>query len=299
MTLKQFRTYYWLVNTIKDGSGLTFEEINRLWQENKYISDGLPMNKRTFMRYRNEIESLFGLEISIVPHSKYKYAISNLNDLYDDSIHQWMMRTLVVRQMLIDNTQLHDRILLEPIPSGEFHLTTIIESMKDNKRVEVYYKKYEDADVRLWKLSPYCLKMYNRRWYMLGKTDKGTLCTFALDRMEEVKTSNETFMMDPDFRASEYFCNMYGICRNSDSKIQRIVIRTYNDEHHYLRDLPIHESQREIGRGENYVDFELKVYPTMELAGFILSRGKRMEVIRPKTYARKLNLMRGGYEILT
>lgn len=294
MTPKQFRTYYWLVNTIKDSEGITFGEINRLWIQNEYISDGLPMNRRTFMRYRNEIESMFGIDISVMPHSRYKYHISNLSELGDDSIHQWMMTTLVVRQHLIEDISLHSRVLLEPIPSGEVHLNTILEAMKENRRLRVSYRKYDAAETRTWMLSPYCLKMYNRRWYMLGKTDRGTLCTFALDRMEEVEISGEVFQMEEDFCAADYFRDMYGICRDAQSKKQRIVLRTYDNEHHYLRDLPLHESQREVARGEGYVDFELKVFPTRELAGYIMSRGRRMEVVRPKKLARELMTMKGA-----
>ena len=293
MTPKQFRTYYWLVNTIKDSKGITFGEINRLWKRDKYISDGLDMNRRTFMRYRNEIESLFGIEICVAPHSRYKYTINNLGVLGDDSIHQWMLTTLVVRQHLIEDISLHSRVLLEPIPSGEVHLSTILEAMKENRRLLVSYRKYDASETRAWMLSPYCLKMYNRRWYMLGKTDKGTLCTFALDRMEEVEISGEVFHMDEGFCAADYFRDMYGICRHSKTRKQRIVLRTYDDEHHYLRDLPLHESQREVGRGRGYVDFELNLYPTKELTGFIMSRGRRMEVISPQNYRRELMEMRG------
>ena len=293
MTPKQFRTYYWLVNTIKNSAGITLEEINRRWQEKKHISDGQPLNRRTFMRYRNDIESLWGIDISVQPHSRYKYYISNPHVLNDGSIHQWMITTLAVRHLLIENVALHSRVLLEPVPSGEFHLVTIIEAMKENRKIMMSYRKYDDKDSKSWTLSPYCVKMYNRRWYMLGKTEKGTFCTFALDRMESVEVSDEGFELDADFSAADYFKDMYGICRDEKAKKQRIVIRTYGNEHHYLRDLPLHESQREIGSGEGYVDFELCVYPTWELAGYILSRGKRMEVVSPKAYARELMRMKG------
>jgi hypothetical protein len=71
-----------------------------------------------------------------------------------------------------------------------------------------------------------------------------------------------------------------------------VVIRTFDDEHHYLRDLPLHHSQKEIGRGDGYVDFELKLHINKELSGYILSRGKRMKVLKPLSFAREIEEMR-------
>lgn len=294
MTPKQFRTYFWLVQTISDNDGITFEEINKLWIKNKTLSEGNPMVKRTFIRYRNEIEMLFGVDIRIPPHSKYKYYIKNMDLIDNNSIHNWMMTTLVVRNHLEEDIKLHDRILLEDIPSGSVWLDVIIEAMKENYKLKVLYRKFDDTDTKEWMLSPYCLKMYSRRWYLLAKTEKDALLTFALDRMKDVELTGERFVMDERFNGGDYFKDMYGVYKERDSRRQRLVIRTFDDEHHYLRALPLHHSQKEIGSGENYVDFEMKMHLNKELSGFILSRGKRMQVLKPKAFAEKLESMRTG-----
>lgn len=292
MTTKQFKAYNWLLNLLNDCDGISLEEINNQWIKNKSISDGKPMNRRTFMRYRNEIEDLFGIEIGCEHHGDFEYYIKKKSSEYDDELHRWMLSTLMFKQRLADKVALYDRILTYDMPSGNFWLEVIIDAMKENKKVVVHYRKYDAPEAKEWLLSPYCLKMYGMRWFMLGMTEKGSLLTFALDRMENVDISDESFVMDSSFDAREYFNEMYGICRDYKSKKQRVVIRTFDDEHHYLRDLPLHHSQKEIGRGDGYVDFELKLHINKELSGYILSRGKRMKVLKPLSFAREIEEMR-------
>ena len=69
------------------------------------------------------------------------------------------------------------------------------------------------------------------------------------------------------------------------------MLRAYGDENLYLRDLPIHHSQVEIGSGEGYTDFECYVRPTLDFCGYILSRGNRLQVLKPQSLADKIHQM--------
>jgi hypothetical protein len=68
-------------------------------------------------------------------------------------------------------------------------------------------------------------------------------------------------------------------------KPERIVLRAYGMERYYLRDLPLHLSQREINATDEYVDFELILRPTSDFKAHILSRGEWLQVISPKWLA--------------
>ena len=59
----------------------------------------------------------------------------------------------------------------------------------------------------------------------------------------------------------------------------------------YIRDLPIHKTQREIGQGENFADFELFMRPTVDLSGHLLSRGNQIKVLSPQWLADELHDM--------
>ena len=60
------------------------------------------------------------------------------------------------------------------------------------------------------------------------------------------------------------------------------------DEKFYMEDLPIHPSQRKIGEGEGYVDYEIIMRPTSDFIGYVLSRGAWLKVIYPESVVNKV-----------
>ena len=58
-----------------------------------------------------------------------------------------------------------------------------------------------------------------------------------------------------------------------------------------MRDLPIHNNQREIGQGKNFADFELFMRPTVDLSGHLLSRGNQVKVLSPQWLADEIHDM--------
>ena len=72
---------------------------------------------------------------------------------------------------------------------------------------------------------------------------------------------------------------------NDATEVERIVIRAYGYERFYLRDLPLHKSQKEIDQGENYTDFEFFMRPTIDLSYHLLSSSDHIKVLEPKWLA--------------
>jgi predicted DNA-binding transcriptional regulator YafY len=114
---------------------------------------------------------------------------------------------------------------------------------------------------------------------------------FSFDRIKELIISNGTFEIDEDFDAENFFSECFGVVRDEEKPVERIVLRAYGDESLYLRDLPIHHSQVEIGSGKGYTDFECYVRPTLDFCGQILSRGCRLQVLKPQSLADKIHQM--------
>ena len=73
--------------------------------------------------------------------------------------------------------------------------------------------------------------------------------------------------------------------------MERIVIRAYGQERYYLRDLPIHHSQRIIEEGEDYADFELNLRPTIDLTNHLLGLGCAVQVLTPEWLADEVHDM--------
>ena len=199
-----------------------------------------------------------------------------------------MISTLSVSNMLGESQSLQHRILLENIPSGDGKLQVVINAMKENRQVMMTYRRYGSPASNSFTLAPYCIKLFHQRWFLLGCLSNGFWATFSFDRMEEVKMTPTKFKLPEDFDASEYFSESYGIVVNDKVKTERIVLRAYGYEPYNLRDLPLHHTQREINKTEDYSDFELRLKPTTDFMTKLFSRGEWLEVLEPQSLAEEL-----------
>ena len=284
-----FKEYIWLIETIHQAGKITFAEINEKWRKREE-SGGVEFARTTFNRHRDAILDMFGVVIDCDRKDGYRYYIFNKEVLEDDSVANWLFSTLSVGNVLDENVGVQDRILIESVPSGDVQLKRIIKAMRENRRIMITYRRYGAASANSFSVAPYCVKLFKRRWYVLVRIDRPTynsttMAVFALDRIENVELQKGTFKMDPDFDAQEYFGECFGIVVGDGTEIERIVIRAYGLEPYYLRDLPLHHTQREVNVTDDYTDFELVMRPTTDFKGHLMSRGEWLQVIEPKWLA--------------
>ena len=118
--------YVWLVETIYKAGSITFEELNEKWLDND-MSEGVELALRTFHKWRIAAEEMFGLIIECERKGGYHYYIANAHEIKSGSLRSWLLNTISVSNLLIDNQNLKERIILEEIPSGQEYISTIIE----------------------------------------------------------------------------------------------------------------------------------------------------------------------------
>ena len=286
-----FKQYIWLIETIYEAGKITFAEINEKWLRTEE-SEGVELSRTTFNRHRDAILDMFGVIIECDRKDGYRYYIYNKDVLNDNSIANWLFSTLSVGNMLDENVGVQDRILLESIPSGNQDLRLVIKAMRENRRMIITYRRYGAASANSFPVAPYCVKLFKRRWYVLvrfdrasyrdnSNGDKEALSILSLDRIENIELLQEKFTINPEFDAVAFFNECFGIVVGDGTQPVRIVLRAYGMEPHYLRDLPLHHSQREILSTEEYTDFELFMRPTSDFKASLMSRGEWLQVISP------------------
>lgn len=275
-----FKEYIWLVNTIYQAGKISFAKINEKWLRTE-MSGGVEIARTTFNRHKDAIEDIFGIIIDCDKKDGFKYYIANKSVLREDTIQNWMLSSMTVHTAVQEGVCLQKRILLEEIPSGYKYLQPILEAMKYNHCISFAYQKYNDAEVKTYPVAePYCLKLYKQRWYLLTKINQ-QFWTFSLDRIKSLDFSAETFQLDKDFDAEAYFHDYFGVFRDEKNSPQTVVIRASKDERPYLRDLPLHHSQKEINVTVNYSDFSYFLSPSDDFIGEILRKKNRLYVISP------------------
>jgi len=287
--MTQLQKYTWLIETIRRAGKISHRDLSKRWERCKDLSDYKPLHRATFNRWRDAIFSQFGIIISCQRIGGYLYYIENPEDIDEDELKKWMLDSFAVGNLIGENLALKDRILVDRIPSGRDHLTTILEAMRENRIVNIEYKAFKYSRSYMIPVEPYCVKLFENRWYMLGHNlSKNTMRLYGLDRIESVESTEQTFKLPKDFSASGYFADYFGIVIDEDVKPERIVIRANEDHKHYLKSLPLHHSQRLIEDHGEYADFEFYLAPTYDFVMKLLHVGAMIEVISPASLRKEM-----------
>ena len=301
MSMNIINKYVWLVETIYRAHKISFEEINRKWLDDEDFSKGVELSRRTFHKWRIAVEDIFGLIIDNEKHGEYRYYIANEDEITKGGMRSWMLNTISTSNLLLENRSLNDRILLEDIPSGREYLQPIIDAMKKNRLIHFTYYNYWRGDYRQHCVEPYCVKLFRQRWYMVGKMlGANVVLVYSLDRMSEFRMSERTFQYPDDFDGECFFENCFGIIAGDGTKLEHIALKVSAGQANYLRDLPLHQSQRETERNDEYSIFELDIRPTFDFQQEILRNGEDIEVLKPvwlrKEIAGKIKRMWNKYK---
>ena len=280
--MTQLQKYTWLIETIRRAGKISHRDLSDKWERCTDLSDCKPLHRATFNRWRDAIFSQFGIIIDCQRVGGYLYFIANPEDIDEDELKKWMLDSFAVGNLIGENLSLKDRIVVDQIPSGRDHLTTILEAMKQNCVVNIEYKAFVYSRSFKITVEPYCVKLHENRWYMLGHNlSKDTIRLYGLDRIESVEITDKEYRLPKGFSASEFFYNYFGIVADARIKPERIVLRADKNHTPYLKSLPLHHSQRLIEDNGEYADFELYLAPTYDFVMKLLQVGAMIEVISP------------------
>lgn len=282
--MTQLQKYTWLIETIRRAGKISHRDLSDKWERCKDLSDCKPLHRATFNRWRDNIFSQFGIIISCQRVGGYLYYIENPEDIDEDELKKWMLDSFAVGNLIGENLSLKGRILVDQIPSGRDHLTTILEAMKENRVVNIVYKAFWYSRSFEIPVEPYCVKLFENRWYMLAHNlSKDTIRLYGLDRIESIEITNQEYKLPKDFSATDYFSNYFGIVTDDRIKPEHIVIRANKDHTPYLKSLPLHHSQELIEDNGEYADFSLYLAPTYDFIMKLLHSGGMVEVISPSS----------------
>lgn len=285
MATTKIAKYVWLIDRLYNHpNGMTLAELQDDWIGTYGLDEACQMSPRTFLRLKTETEGLFGVDIECAACDSYRYRISR-KEIDNDRLRKWLLDTFVVSNRIADSMQLKERILIEEVPSGGKYLLDILSAMKESNVIEMGYQSFVSSEPRKLKVEPYCLKANKRRWYVLGKTEKG-LRVYALDRIVGMAiVGDEKFVMPETFDAEEYFANTIGVSVEAeDYEVETIRVKVYANRHKdkYLNTLPLHPSQKMVESGEEYSIFEYRLRATYEFFHEILALGDEAEVLSPE-----------------
>ena len=109
------------------------------------------------------------------------------------------------------------------------------------------YRKFLDSTERKVIISPYLLKEYNRRWYIVGGAyDTNRILNFALDRLVEIEVKAGYTFKPCETDLEERFEEIIGVTFNEDAPLTQILFWVSDAIKGYIHTKPIHGSQIHI-----------------------------------------------------
>ena len=290
MAKDSFKRYIWLLDTIQRFGRITLKDLKAKWEKSSVNDEGKPLAERTFANYRANIEQIFNIEIKC-DRATNEYFIENEYDLDGNSIRDWMLNSLSLRNLLNESAGLHERIVIEDVPSSHRFLTVIIDAMRDNRRMCISYKGYNMSDYQDMFIHPYCLRLFKRRWYIIAYSEysKGNRL-FMLDRARSVEVMTDSFTMPEGFDAEEYFNDIYGVRQTDRSEMTKVVLKVNANRCDLLRNLPLHPSQKEIETTPEYSIFKVELKPNFDLKQELISYLDALEVLEPVSLRDELRM---------
>lgn len=277
-----FGRYVWLIDTIRSHGRITYNEINELWQQSG-LGYGEELPWRTFMHHKKAIMEIFDINIECDKKDGYKYYLEDAEALGSDRLRTWLIDSYATLNQVQADKRLEGRIQFEEIPSGNRFLTRILEAMRRNSVLWITHQGFGRDHASSFKVEPYFVKVYNRRWYLIGRTPTyDQVRIYALDRMQELEILDETFSMPKDFDIHQFFEGCVGIIADKSTDIEEVVIRAYGPARNYLSTLPIHNSQQEIACDEETTTYQYHVRPNFEFLQALLGQADQIEVLKPE-----------------
>ena len=283
MAKNYFKSYIWLLETLQSRGPLTLAQIRELWRRSSVNELGNNLPARTFSNHLEAISDIFGIEI-VCDRRNNTYSIVNEEDMDGTGIRSWMLDALSLNSLLNESAGMKDRIFFENVPSSHQFLTSIIQAIRDNRKLKVRYQGYRMDEERTFELEPYFIREFKRRWYLYGHKDYDKDFKphmYALDRMLEVEVLPDTFKMPEDLDAKAWFQSLYGIRKYDDMKSQHVLLKVYGKQVRYFRSLPLHSSQEEVETHKGHSVFAYNLAPDYDFKQDILSFGDTVEILAP------------------
>ena len=291
--------YSWLIGLL-DRKHLTFEEIADEWKEARANQNNDVLDKRTFHRYRENIQSQFGISVECNKSDGYRYYVKR-DPVDDDDVTEWMLSSMRLAS-LGDMLKYHNKVMLDTPPYNTEYLDDILAAIDKHYLLKFKYVSGFGAESDMV-LAPAFVRYYKQRWYVVGvkvgdckfsqtdnKVDERKLIRcLPFDRISFLKLICEkhplSVKMKKFLTPENYYEDCFGIYRMEDVPVENIRIRAFYPEYNYIEEVPLHESQQKVKESKDgmYREYTLTVRPSRDFLQELLWHGRNIIVLKPES----------------
>lgn len=181
-----------------------------------------------------------------------------------------------------------------PTATGTQWLGTLYEAIRTRKKVILTYHSFEHSGAAEVEVSPFLLKSYRLRWYLIGKNEvRNQVRIYGLDRVENLTVSEKTFQHPAGFNPDDYFKYSFGISVLDNPSPEKVVLQISKELAPYLKSQPLHHSQVIKQDDDSGLTLELTVWLTRELMMALLGYGPDVKILEPESLRKEIADLHG------
>ncbi|NME71901.1 helix-turn-helix transcriptional regulator [Flammeovirga aprica] len=182
---------------------------------------------------------------------------------------------------------------------GLEHLDTLYQAILKKVCLVIEYQSFTSRASSSIHLTPFILKEYNNRWFVVGRKKGRELLTLALDRIIKIDYDLKREYHDENFNGDEYYRHTVGVSVLPISYLKNIQLKIDRKNAPYVITKPLHHSQQVLEREQDgSIIIEIKVHINYELERLLLGFGSSLEVIKPQGLRDRIkNIFKNGLSI--
>lgn len=205
-------------------------------------SNGDGVYKKPCIRYADPTFSIFKQQLSDEERSMLASVLSTLGSFKGLPNFEWLEGLASKLQIKEQATILS---ISNNIAADSTLLADLYGAISNKEVIKLHYHTFTDTATKKVLLSPYLLKEYNHRWYLLGSPfDSTRVLSFPLDRIDKVeRVGGKTYKEAPDDLLERYD-DIIGITYDETKPVERITFWVSDKSAAYVKTKPIHDSQR-------------------------------------------------------
>lgn len=248
--------------------------------------------KRVYYRYTDLSFSINNQPINEVEAQQLKSAVTVLSRLKGLPQFEWVNELIPRLEQSFGMIKTgHDVMSFDSNEylKGISYLEELFQAILYQRVLLIDYRSFRQEQAFRYTIHPYFLKQYNNRWFLFGyNTEFQVVSNLALDRIEEISTSNLKFIENTFVDFCEYFEEIIGVTRPKDGITEKIKLHFTLALAPYVLTKPLHGSQKKINQDEDGLTIQIEVIPNYELEQLILSFGEGVKVIEPNVFRSKI-----------
>lgn len=286
--MSKLKKCLYLIDLLSRRGPMSLKEINDHYQYSS-IFDG-EIKPRTFARYKDFIAETFPCYIDY-NNSTNEYCLKRYHEYgQDDSLYNYLLSAYHIEGMTELAIKHRDKVKLMEAPTGVENVQFILEAIDQQKGITCDYYSFDKATKKPQLLIPYFLKTWEQRWYLAAEPDNHHhgISIFALERMDNIRLTEQKMLPSNDVTADEYWAGSFGVNHSDEQVPVRIILKVYGSQANYVRALPIHESQKELERTDEYTLFEYHIVPCFNLYQQLLWHREKLEIVEPLEMRREM-----------